>query len=283
VDQRRRTLVVEDDAGVADVVRYRLGRCGFAADDVRVAGNAVAAMHALDTEVFALVLLDQRLPQSERDLSPRDEVGREVLRYCRRRCPAVPVIMMTAFAGRTVEQASDTTAQLMKLGARDFIVKPFEQSREPFEDKVRAALEGVDSATAKPVPVGEACREEPPTFERKHLVQFVTDALVSIDGVEVSGGIVPVLRELLKQFLEDQKAEPGRCKLQGIKGVVLADAVGVKDEATIRRRVANFRKKFAADYLAHHGRAIDAQASIENPQRAGYRLNPRTVALVAAE
>ena len=190
--------------------------------------------------------------------------------------------MMTAYAGPSVGKASDTTAQLMKLGARDFIVKPFEQSPEPFEDKVRAALEH-ESGNAEPVPAGEACREESPTFERKHQVQFVTDELVTIDGVEITGLIVPVLRELWKQFLEDQKAEPGRCKLQGIKGVVLAGAVGLKDDATIRRRVANFRKKLATDYKARHGRDIGAQAIIENPKRAGYRLNPRTVALVAAE
>lgn len=141
MERRKRALVVEDDPGVADVVRYRLTRCGFTDErQVVVAPHALAAMREIDEGDPDVVLLDLRLPKSERDLSAGEEVGRDLLQYAVRRRPNTPVIVMTAYAGTTVAGAAATASRYMKLGASDFITKDFEASPDSLEDLVKAAL-----------------------------------------------------------------------------------------------------------------------------------------------
>ena len=82
------------------------------------------AFHALDTIPVDVVLLDLRLPGSS---------GLDVLREIRRQRPETLVIVMTGFA--TVQSA----VQAMKLGAYDYITKPFNF------DELRLVLERVTS------------------------------------------------------------------------------------------------------------------------------------------
>lgn len=143
--RRRLALVIEDDPGVADVVRYRLGRCGFPGDgEVVVAPHALAAMRVIDESEPDLVLLDQRLPRSDSDFAPREEVGRELLQYALRRRPKTPVIVMTAHAGSTVASGAAMASKFLKLGATDFMTKDFDQAPVPFEETVKAALDTED-------------------------------------------------------------------------------------------------------------------------------------------
>lgn len=136
----RRVLVVDDEPGVVDAVIHRLSRCGFERAQIEVARTAEQAMQALHAERFTLVLLDLRLPRHERDMNPSDEVGRGILRHCRDTCPDTPVIMMTAHAGLTPAEATHVSTMLMKIGARDFIRKPFEESVDSLEYKVHEVL-----------------------------------------------------------------------------------------------------------------------------------------------
>ena len=155
----RRALVVDDDPGVADAVKYRLQRCGFSSEHITIVGSALDAMLALEATRFDVVLLDQRLPDSAQDMNPRDEIGRKVLRHCRRKHPSVPVIVMTAYTGASPAEASHMTALFMKLGARDFIPKPFEDAVETLEAKILEVLSepDVDSAApASPLPPAPA-------------------------------------------------------------------------------------------------------------------------------
>ncbi|MCP3164555.1 sigma-54-dependent transcriptional regulator [Myxococcus qinghaiensis] len=99
-----RILVIEDEPIIRTELRRLLVRAGH---DVSEAGSVqeAASDYALDS--FDLVLSDLRLPGAP---------GTDVIALC----PGVPVLIMTSYA--TVKSAVDA----MKLGAVDYIAKPFD-------------------------------------------------------------------------------------------------------------------------------------------------------------
>lgn len=100
-------LIVEDERAVRECCREVARSLGFA---VRTAESRDEAYRALDGSNPDVVLLDLRLPGCS---------GLDVLRDLKRRSPETIVIVMTGFA--TVQSA----VQAMKLGAYDYITKPF--------------------------------------------------------------------------------------------------------------------------------------------------------------
>jgi two-component system OmpR family response regulator/two-component system response regulator QseB len=109
-----RTLVVEDDAGIAAGIRVNLQRQGWAVD---IVGTVQAAWVALAAESYHVVLLDLGLPDGD---------GTDLLRRLRaarangRPDPATPVLIMTA--------RDDVSARISGLdsGADDYVSKPFD-------------------------------------------------------------------------------------------------------------------------------------------------------------
>ena len=99
-------LIAEDEPPIANLVKTALDgpdyRCTWAAD-------GIAAADLLEREPFDLVLLDIMLPGAD---------GYEVLEYCR--TLDIPVIFLTAKG--TVEDR----VRGLRLGAEDYITKPFE-------------------------------------------------------------------------------------------------------------------------------------------------------------
>ncbi len=100
-------LIVEDERSVRECCREVARSLGF---NTQVAESHDQAYRALDAGNPDVVLLDLRLPGCS---------GLEVLRDLKRRSPEAVVIVMTGFA--TVQSA----VQAMKLGAYDYITKPF--------------------------------------------------------------------------------------------------------------------------------------------------------------
>ena len=100
-------LVVDDEQSMREFLEILLKRGGH-----RVAslGNAAAALARVEEGGIDLVLCDLRLGADD---------GLEVLRRVKERSPATEVVMITAFA--TAENA----IQAMKLGAYDYVLKPF--------------------------------------------------------------------------------------------------------------------------------------------------------------
>jgi len=101
-------LIVDDERSVRDSCREAARSLGF---HVQVADTPELAYRELDTTTTDVVLLDLRLPGAS---------GLDVLREIKRRRPETLVIVMTGFA--TVQSA----VQAMKLGAYDYITKPFD-------------------------------------------------------------------------------------------------------------------------------------------------------------
>jgi len=103
-------LVVDDDAGVRQVVRANLEAEGYA---VREAGSADEGLALLEEEPPDLLLLDVMMPEVD---------GWEMLRQVQERygVGAIPVLV---FSG-TIEER--TVADAAVRGARGFLGKPFD-------------------------------------------------------------------------------------------------------------------------------------------------------------
>lgn len=114
-----RILVVEDEPGLADSVRYSLETEGF---EVLVAETGVAAVDASRNSGPDLILLDLMLPEMS---------GLDVCRQVRA-FSDVPIIMLTA-----KDSEADKVAGL-ELGADDYVTKPF--SMRELIARIRAHL-----------------------------------------------------------------------------------------------------------------------------------------------
>jgi diguanylate cyclase (GGDEF)-like protein len=110
---RVRVLLVDDDPGVATLVRYRLEREGIEVQHV-ADGNDALAIFQNEKELSAvdLVLLDVKLPGAG---------GYELLEVLRKRSPVrrLPVLMLTR-VGREAD-----VVRAFELGADDYVLKPF--------------------------------------------------------------------------------------------------------------------------------------------------------------
>jgi DNA-binding response OmpR family regulator len=150
-------LIVEDDADIAESLRYNLERDGLKTRVAETGEKGLAA--ALDAQAGppALIILDLMLPGMS---------GTELCRRLRRE-PATrrtPIIMVTARVSESERVAG------LDLGADDYITKPF--SVRELMARVRAILRRVDENTVA-------------RYQDAHLQIDYADMRVVCDGASV--------------------------------------------------------------------------------------------------
>jgi DNA-binding response OmpR family regulator len=121
VCQQPNVLIVDDEQVVCDLLHEELSDRGFICT---TALDANTALSRLTAHHFDVVLLDIRLPEIS---------GMDLLRTIRSEYCDVTVIMITAV------NEVDTVIQAIKLGAWDYLIKPFNLDR--IETSIRTALE----------------------------------------------------------------------------------------------------------------------------------------------
>lgn len=104
----KRILVVDNEAKMRRILELSLHNLGH---EVEQAADGIEALAAIDAGAFDLVLTDLRMPKMD---------GIALLQALRERGEDVPVIVLTAYG--TIE----TAVAAMKLGAADYILRPFE-------------------------------------------------------------------------------------------------------------------------------------------------------------
>jgi DNA-binding response OmpR family regulator len=102
-----RLLVIEDEARLSDVLKAKLGDCGFAVD---IAGSAADAEAALELINYDAAILDLGLPDGD---------GLAVLASARRIGKTLPILILTA------RDAVDDRVAGLDAGADDYLTKPF--------------------------------------------------------------------------------------------------------------------------------------------------------------
>ncbi len=102
-----RVLVVDDERSMRELLAIMLKQAGHA---VTLAEGGAQAIDSLRRESFDLVITDLRM---------REVDGLAVLRAAKEHSPQTVVLVITAFA------STETAVEAMKLGAYDYITKPF--------------------------------------------------------------------------------------------------------------------------------------------------------------
>ena len=173
-----RVLVIDDEEVMRDSCSQVLSKVGH---EVATAGNGEEGLSRIHAESFDLVLLDLRMPGID---------GMEVLKKLQELNPETAVVVITGHA--TVESA----VEAMKLGAYDFLPKPFTpdtlravaaralEQRELRLENVLLREEIEASVGADPI-LGESV----PMQEIKDLIRKVapTDSTVLITGESGTG------------------------------------------------------------------------------------------------
>ena len=123
---KRRILLVEDEHDIAELVALHLRDV---CDEIVIADNGHEGMQLATSEVWALVILDLRLPGPD---------GLEICRAIRRDRPYQPVMMLTS-------KSSELDRVLgLETGADDYLTKPF--SVLELVARVRALFRRIDNA-----------------------------------------------------------------------------------------------------------------------------------------
>lgn len=100
-------LIVDDDEAICDLINDELTEEGYICN---IASNAGDALSKLKTNSYDVTLLDIKLPGMS---------GMDLLKSMEKCYQMTAIVMMTAI------KDFETAVQAMKLGASDYIVKPF--------------------------------------------------------------------------------------------------------------------------------------------------------------
>ena len=148
-----RALVIDDEQIVLDSVSKILAEENYEVD------TALSSREGLDWALqrqYDIVLTDVRMPEIG---------GMRVLRDVKRAKPSLPVVIITGYA--TVQSA----VQAMKLGATDYLEKPFTP-----EELLKAVAQALDVAATQPP-------EEQSLIHREEMLKVLERAAVDSEFV----------------------------------------------------------------------------------------------------
>ena len=151
--KRARILLVEDDAELASALSRVLSDEQY---EVVVLARGDQGLATAQAQPFDIVLTDLRLPGLN---------GLELVRQLHAHRPRLPIILMTAHG--TTETAIEAT----KLGAYDYLLKPFEM--EELLDLVSKAVES-SRLMSEGIVIGDASLAEEEGLSEKEEVIWVT-------------------------------------------------------------------------------------------------------------
>ncbi len=141
---RKKILIVDDEQSMREVLGILLEKEGH---DVTACAGGVAALKTLQKAVFDMVITDLKMPEVG---------GIEVLRSAKSVNPETVVLVITAFG------TAESAVEAMKLGAYDYINKPFKV--DDVRHLVKEALNSSDQYRDKLKP--EMLGQEGPDFRK---------------------------------------------------------------------------------------------------------------------
>ena len=209
-----RVLVVEDEPGLVLTLEDRLRAEGYV---VAVARDGDEGFNRATAEPWDLILLDGMLPRKS---------GFDVCRDLREKGVKTPVLMLTARG-----QVSDRVVGL-KLGADDYLVKPFDMSELLARIEARLRRDGAPVSPAPEAPTAVTLGPIHVDFRRAEVTK--SGAPVDLSGKEL---------HLLRYFIEHQGATISRTELLG----AVWGYRTVPFTRTVDVHVANLRRKLEDD------------------------------------
>jgi two-component system NtrC family response regulator len=132
--EARRMLVVDDKANMCELLEHAFRERGY---DVITASSGEDAIAYINETYFDIIITDLNMPGKD---------GMAVLRAAKATHPDTEVIIITAYG------TIDITVEAMRLGAYDFITKPFKLSI--LENKVDKLAHKLQAEAASTLPTG---------------------------------------------------------------------------------------------------------------------------------
>lgn len=110
--RKKKILAIDDDGLVRKSIELFLKKAGYVPT---VARGGVEGLAFLAKKRFDLVITDIRMPEMD---------GLQVIRavrdyYAQKNKPVIPTVVLTAYNDEPVKESA------MKMGVRDFVLKPF--------------------------------------------------------------------------------------------------------------------------------------------------------------
>lgn len=106
----QKVLIVDDEEDLRDILASYIESIGYSYDE---AENGRSALEKIEKESFSLILSDIHMPEM---------TGIQLLQKIREHKNPVPFIFISSYC------ANDTSIEAMKLGAYDYLEKPFKPS-----------------------------------------------------------------------------------------------------------------------------------------------------------
>lgn len=138
-------LIMEDELSVAKGLGMVLSEEGYSVD---LAMTGRSALDNVNSKIFDLLVADLRLPDID---------GMEVIKQVKQRQPDTEVLVITGYS--TV----NTAVEAMKLGASDYLSKPF--TEDEFISAVKVALDKKGVTITDSAPLPEAGMDVAPPLE----------------------------------------------------------------------------------------------------------------------
>jgi len=182
-------LLTDDDYEMRYAMSETLRRCGYTVD-IATGGNE--AIRKFTSKKFDMVITDVRMANGD---------GVHVLKEIKRHSPDVPVVLVTAYG------TIDNAVEAMKLGAFDYIMKPF--SVDALEDLVRRGIESVQKVNKTSSEEGNIrgiVTKDPGMFRLLKTAEEIafSDVTVLIEGESGTG------KEMLARFIHNRSYRAGR-------------------------------------------------------------------------
>ena len=207
-----RLLIIDDDSLILDSFRYGFDESEYA---VMTATSATEGVDLFAKQVPDVVLLDVRLP---------DMSGLEAFQKLHELDPRIPVILMTGHG------TADTAIQAMRLGAYEYILKPFDL------DSLTDLLENaVQTSRLMRVPARLA-----------DSVQADAAAIAGDDTVDLLIGSCPAMQEVYRSI--------GRVASQDVTVLVLGESGTGKE--LVARATYNYSGRSKGNFLVINCAAI---------------------------
>jgi FixJ family two-component response regulator len=164
-------LVVDDEKSVGDLLEAVGKMRGLT---VRVAATGEQALNFLEREAFGCALIDKNLPGVD---------GFEVMRQARELQPHCAVIMMTGYSTK------QSAIEALRLGASDYLEKPFEDVRLVGEK------------------IGTAMRHKQAEYERHILLERLRTFQAELEEKDLQVLSQQTAMEMFNQLLEQRVRE----------------------------------------------------------------------------
>ncbi len=250
IDQVK-ALVVEDDSEIVNAVADVLSSLGHQYD---AADNQEDARRLVESDGYAYVLLDLEIPARPTGSLPRIANGQNLLQQIRRvrDMESLPVIVITGHG----TDGPDLAVDMMKLGANDYVTKPFPATGRTLDGAIQSALRGKVGRRAEDEGTSEAGAAGALSPFKGATLTLRPDR-AELDGVVIitdrgTGYSLKLLQELAKKGRKGMFVRRDAERLAKAMGLDAGDGQVTGSARTLRRNVRErLRRHLRVDCDAH--------------------------------